>query len=1540
MSINFLQVRSLYDQILNKSAIITDAGNQADKSLIELFEDQVLETPDAVAIVFGHAHLTYLELNMRSNQLAHYLQKQGVVQDMPVPVLIERGLEMVIGILAILKAGGQYVPLDMDYPSERITFILGDISASLIVSSTAGRARLVDLLGLPLIEVDGDRQMISEENAGNPEHKSLVWDHVFITGITIPFGRTERKKTEHRNVVSLFRNERQLFDFTKSDTWVMFHSFCLDVSVWEMFGALLSGGKLIIASATTVRDQKLFVKLLKEEKVTILTQTPSSYYNIAGQDYISRGAGLFVRYIIVAGEILDRGMLQQWRVKYPLMKLINMYEITEPAVPASAEEAGNEEFTGEDYTEEEIEEDRIRNNSGNIGISTSTLGFQYADYTIWQRSYLQDELPENMLVYWKEKLKGVLQLELPADFIRPAIQSSRCEILNFKIDKELTASLQFLSQRQGATLYMTLLSVFKVLLYRYTGQEDICVGTLTAARKQLETSGENIFFSNTLALRTNVSGYSSFIELLDEVKNTAMEAYSHHEISFDKVVNALLKTCDQSRHPLFQAMFVLQNTPEIPELRLGDLYLSEEIREHSAARSDISFILTESTDGLHGRLEFSNDLFARDTIDRMAGHYLNLLRSVTESPESRISVLNMMDGAEKALLNGFNLTDADFPGDKGVVELFEEQVLETPDAIAVVFENEYLSYHELNARSNQLAHYLQKQGVVPEMLVPVCTKRGLQMIIGILGILKAGGAYVPVDPEYPSERITYMLGDISAALVVSNKASRVNLDGMLPVPVIELDGDWELIGKESIENPGIKASPSDLAYVIYTSGSTGRPKGVMIEHGSVVSLIKGADYINIQKEDVLLVTGSPSFDITTFEYWSMLLNGGRLILCSLDDLLNTQVLKDNINRHKVSVMLFTSSWFNQLVDTDIDIFSGLKTLFAGGEKLSERHVKMVREKYPQLRLINGYGPTENTTLSSTYRIKDVRIPIPIGRPLSNRKVYILNDFAQLCPVGISGEIYVSGTGIARGYLNNAELTAEKFVNDPFSQKPGARMYRTGDLGKWLPDGNIDYLGRKDDQVKIRGYRIELGEIESELNESGLVSQSVVLARQDSRGQKRLVGYVVPTGKHDKGILQDYLKSRLPAYMVPGIWVELDAMPLTTNGKVDKKALPEPVQNETTSGYAGPGNEAEAAMGEIWQELLGIEQIGIHDNFFELGGHSLLAIRIVSAIRKKMGAELSIMDLFAHPEIAGLVSQIQSRERPAEMLIPIRSTGDKIPLYIICGVGGTAFKFIEFVKLLNQGHPVYGLQQPIERNFTGEFPDTVEGIAGMFIKEIVKQNPEGPYALSGHCFGGSVAFEMAIQLKQLGKKVALLSLFDSYTPDSGDTIIHPVVKFLRISESMIRLWVRIRFKLGFETFLLLNHPREFFQYKISTVKLKMGLEDILSVDTSLNWFNETSRVYEAAFSKYKMKNYDGDMQVFYARDNYAFFDKEKNIAYKNVVRSDASKNTWARYAGSVNMYQVNGGHSTMFDSQYSSEFASILNGHLESADTVKIALKKL
>ncbi|SKA37911.1 non-ribosomal peptide synthase domain TIGR01720/amino acid adenylation domain-containing protein [Chitinophaga eiseniae] len=1025
------------------------------------------------------------------------------------------------------------------------------------------------------------------------------------------------------------------------------------------------------------------------------------------------------------------------------------------------------------------------------------LELQYADYAIWQREHLSGEVLAGQLGYWEQKLSGVAALQLPLDHPRTALQSNRGATTTFILDRELSDQLHVLAKQEGATIFMTLLAAFQVLLYRYSGQEDICVGSPVAGRTRQELEGLIGFFINTLSLRADLSGNPSFTSLLQQVKQTTLDAYAHQEVPFEKIVDVVAKDRDLSRNPIFQVALVLQNLPDVPELELGDLVMTEEGGEHTTAKLDLTVLFREGPEGLGASVEYCADLFDADTIERMMSQFKQLLQAIVDAPGTPVGMLPLLTAAdEKMLLEDFNHTAVPYPADKTIVQLFTEQARQRPNETAVLFRDQVLTYRQLDEWSDRLAIYLRSQGVKEEMRVPVCIPRSLEMMAAILAILKAGGAYVPLDPDYPAERLAFMLSESNSHITVTVHTYAAILakerPDMLHLCVDELYDSLPAYTGAVIPDT-LKAG--SLAYVMYTSGSTGRPKGVLVTHRNVTSLVKEPNYVSLRPTDAILSAGSLSFDATTFEYWGALLNGGRLVLSPENSLLDTEVLKQELYEKQVTVLFITTGWFNQLVDTDVSVFAHLQAILTGGEKMSEKHVIRFRDAYPDIKISNIYGPTENTTFSLSYPIHErgLTVNTPIGIPLNNRTAYILDAALQLVPVGVAGELYVGGDGVARGYLNRDELTAERFIPHPYGKTPGDRLYKTGDMARWRADGTVEYLGRRDDQVKVRGFRIELGEVESVLLQHPQVSQTVVIAKAGENGSKRLLGYIVPKGGLEREQLATWLKERLPDYMVPSYLVQLEKLPMTANGKIDKKALPDPdTMTQPGGGYVAPATPTERALAAIWQDQLEIARIGVHDNYFEAGGNSLLAIHLIAVVRKELAGEIAISDIFDFPTIAALADVLDQRAMAKvntagqvkgyngnRHILPLNSGPQASPLFFLPGGNGICEGYTTLGAALEDTGALYGLQ--MMGIFEGEKPlDSVPAIATQNIVWMRSVQPTGPYRLIGHSLGGQIAFEMARQLEAQGDKVEALFVLDTHvapkrTVLDNDTLYHSLLE---------------------------------------------------------------------------------------------------------------------------------------------------------------------
>jgi amino acid adenylation domain-containing protein len=881
------------------------------------------------------------------------------------------------------------------------------------------------------------------------------------------------------------------------------------------------------------------------------------------------------------------------------------------------------------------------------------LKLQYGDYAYWQRQYLKGEILDKKVSYWKDKLVGVEPLQLPTDYPRPAVQRTNGDIVKFSISKELASQLQELSQAQGTTLFMTLQAAFKVLLHRYSNQEDICIGSAIADRQQQEIEGLIGFFVNTLALRNQVSDDMPFIDLLQQVRTTTLEAYEHQEVPFEKIVEVVMKERDMSRNPLFQVMLVWQNTAPVSELDLGEVQLIQEEIGLRRTKFDITFIVTETAFGLEGVVEYSTSLYKASTIHRMTGHLAELLSSIVKTPAQSIGTLSLLTVDERQRLTEFNSGASFSSGNKTFLQLFDEQVSKLPNNTALAFGQQQLSYKDLNERSNELASFLISKGLREEMLVPVCMNRSVDLVISLLAIMKAGGAYVPIDPDYPEERIAYMLQDTGAALVITNNIHHAKLHTASSRVIVNLDTEWPEI-RQYHQVPSVLISPFQLAYVIYTSGSTGKPKGVLIEQQGLVNLIDWhiREYAVTDKSRATAMAGV-GFDAFGWELWPYLSTGATVHIVSDELRLESRKLVEFFSATEITHSFVSTALLPDFISVSADHKTSLRYLLTGGDKLGAIDTSVLSYK-----VVNNYGPTEYTVVTTNYSLseKDRGRTPPIGRPIGNTTVLIVDRQKQPVPIGVVGELCVGGKGLARGYLNQPELTKEKFSmysfsNEQIFREPGImRMYSTGDLARWLEDGNIEYMGRKDDQVKIRGYRIELGEIESVLLQSGYITQALVIVKEDQSGDKQLAAYVVPNGNFNREDLLSYLRGRLPDYMVPQWWVPIQNFPLTANGKIDRKALPAiDFTLESGNEYTPPETEMEKSLVEIWKELLHLDRVSISDNFFRIGGHSLLARRMASHIERNLSVTVPIQMLFQFNTIRelGKYLELQINKQPRE-----------------------------------------------------------------------------------------------------------------------------------------------------------------------------------------------------------------------------------------------------------------------------------------------------
>ncbi|NET58107.1 MAG: amino acid adenylation domain-containing protein [Symploca sp. SIO2E6] len=1012
----------------------------------------------------------------------------------------------------------------------------------------------------------------------------------------------------------------------------------------------------------------------------------------------------------------------------------------------------------------------------------------YSNYVHWQAKMLAGAEGKQLEDYWHKQLSGDLPaLNLSTDRTRPPKQTYNGASHIFKLSKELTAKLRKLTKDEGVTLYTTLLAAFDVLLHRYTGQEDILVGSPMAGRNQTESAGLVGDFASPVVLRADLSGNPTFKALLSQVRTTVLEAIAHQDYPFPLIVERLQPNRDPSRSPIFQVLFVLQQfgtlkqfgdlvkllVPGETEVQVdwGELLLEPFAIGQMEGQFDLTVEMLEAPESLVASFKYNTDLFEAATIQRMAGHFETLLEAIVAHPEQPIAQLSLLTAAERQqMLVEWNDTQTEYPHDKCIHHIIEAQVEQTPDAVAVVFQDQQLTYRELDCRANQLAHHLRglfgkvkpSLGSAAEVLVGICVERSLEMVVGLLGILKAGGAYVPLDPAYPQDRLAYMLSDSQVPVLLTQKSLVAGLPEH-QAHLVCLDSDWELISQEPEQNPVFEVKPENLAYVIYTSGSTGKPKGVLVPHQGLCNLAQAQiSSFEVRSDSRVLQFASFSFDASISEVVMTLCCGARLYLEQKRALLPGPDLVELFRKHKISHVTLPPSALAVLPKEDLP---DLRGIVVAGEACSP---DLVKQWSQNRNFYNGYGPTEATVCATISKCKctDSDRPPPIGRPIANAQIYLLDRYLQPVPIGVPGELHIGGAGIVRGYLNRPKLTEEKFIPNPFSNQPGARLYKSGDLARYLPDGNIEFLGRIDHQVKIRGHRIEMGEIEAVLVQHPAVEDAIVITTEDTSGNKSLAAFCVSHQEQDlTSELRNSLKKKLPDYMVPSYLVMLEAFPLTPNGKVDRRALlqflAKSSQQRSGEPIIAPRDEFEIGLQNIWQKLLGKESISVKDNFFELGGHSLLGVSLFNDIEHQFDKKLPVSTLFEAPTIEQLADRLRPSEQAKtwDSLVPIKPNGSKPPLFLIHDANGETVLYLQLASSLAREQPVYALR-PHGNEECPMLHTRIKDMVAHYIDKIRSVQPEGPYMIGGLCSGGILSFEIAVQLQAQGQKVALVALMDS------------------------------------------------------------------------------------------------------------------------------------------------------------------------------------
>ncbi|NTX38935.1 amino acid adenylation domain-containing protein [Myxococcus sp. CA033] len=1010
-----------------------------------------------------------------------------------------------------------------------------------------------------------------------------------------------------------------------------------------------------------------------------------------------------------------------------------------------------------------------------VASSLAPLSIQYADFSSWQRHWLSGDTLSSQLSFWTRLLDGVPHvLSLPTDFPRPSLQSFEGSTHRFSLPLHLRDSLDALSRLHGATLFMALLSSFQLLLSRYSGQLDFLVGSPIANRTRPQLESLIGFFVNTLPLPARLSGNPSFLDVLLRTRDSCLGAYSHQELPFEKLVEELHVQRSLSHGPLVQVMFALQNAPA-GQLQLPGLVVDTLELHPRTSKFDLTLSLEETPHGLNGVFEFATALFTPATISRMADHLRGLMEQVVRTPHASIHSLELLSTDERRQwLVEWNDTGRPYPAHSSIVERFATQAALRPDAIAVQHGSDSLSYGELDMRSTRLARILRAQGVDrARPQVGVCLPRSPELIVTLLAILKAGGAYVPLDPDYPSERLDFMARDSQVQRIVTQTSLSVRvphgdieplcIDALPPVSDDELPRLTHDMG------------PDDLAYVTYTSGSTGRPKGVCIPHRAVLRLVLDSDYVQLGHDDRVAQAATVAFDASTFEIWGALLNGSSLVILDKDDVIDPSILSRRLLDERISALFLTTALFNLVSRSEPSAFSRLRFLLFGGENADTSCVNRVLSLGPPQRLLHVYGPTENTTFSSWHPVLlHHELSVPIGRPIANSTAYVLDVHLRPVPTGVTGELFVGGDGLAWGYWDRADLTAERFIPHPFSSAPGARLYRTGDLVRLRHDGALDFIGRRDNQVKLRGFRIELGEVESALRSHPDVRDAIVLVREDTPGDRRLVGYVATELELTSTVLRTFLQGTLPSHMVPSDFVVLPSLPLTANGKVDHRALPRPsAAGDDSNARVAPRTPLEEDIASLWAQVLGRESISVTASFFDLGGHSLLAAQLVAKLSERFGFKVPLQVLFQSPTVAALASWVQDKLTPGELdtapalpdgiVLLQRGRDDLPPLLCMHPIGGTVFCYQDLVRALGPERSVYGFQAP---GVNGECEplQTIEQLASVHLNALLQLRPRPPYYLVGLSMGGTIVYDMAQTLRRLGVPPSLLVFLD--TPGPG------------------------------------------------------------------------------------------------------------------------------------------------------------------------------
>ena len=1166
--------------------------------------------------------------------------------------------------------------------------------------------------------------------------------------------------------------------------------------------------------------------------------------------------------------------------------------------------------------------------------SLPELPIQFADFACWHRNLMEGNALRDQLDYWKKELAGAQSvLELPSDKPRPAIQSFRGASECVQLPKSVLEPLKSLGRKEQATLFMTLLASFMALLHRYTGQEDLLVGTPISLRTLGETENLIGYFLNTLPIRAQFKDGLSFRSLLHQVRERALGAYAHPDLPFNQLVAELSPERDLSRTPLFQVLFILHDPDGVSEV--SNVSGRKQL-DTGTSKFDLTFDLSETSSGLDVSIEYSTDLFDRSTIQRICRHFGNLLQAIGSNPDTSIAKLALLSEEERRdTLYTWNDTAFEYPKDVPLAQLVEQQVARTPNATAVVHGDQQLTFTQLNARANQLAHELRKLGAAPDRLVGVFVERSTDLVVALLAIVKTGAAYLPLDPLFPADRLGYMLEDSGAPLLVTQQSLQKEMPPYAGSVLVLEDKAWQTNPDHDIE---VAVGSDNLAYLLYTSGSTGKPKGVQIPRVALTNFLWSMRAsLELNENDRLLAVTTISFDIAGLEIWLPLLVGAQLVVASREQATDGTALRTLFEKHGITFMQATPVTWRLLFESGWNGKHDMQAVCGGEAMPPEIAVQLA----PAVkRLWNLYGPTETTIWSTEFIVSDGRQPILIGRPIANTQCYILDAQLEPVPVGVTGELYIGGDGLAVGYLHRPELTSEKFVDDPF-REGNTKMYRTGDLARYKADGNIECLGRVDHQVKIRGYRIELGEIEAVLKGLPEIKQAVVIVREDTPGDKRLVAYYTAESAEGASIgaeqFRANLSSSLPEYMIPVAYVRMEVMPLTPNGKMDRKALPAPETDAfSTRAYEPPLGEVETKLAGVWAEVLKLDRVGRNDNFFDLGGHSLLAVQLMLKLQEIIpGEALPLRAVLEAPTVERFAAWLVHRgENTAQIVVRMRTgSSARLPFFCVHGAGGNVLSLRALCMALPADLPVYVLQA---KGLDGSKPlESVEESARFYVDEIRKVQPHGPYQLAGMSYGSLVAFEMARVFEQAGEPVGSLFLIDCMNPGFAKYIPKMELAWRFVTFSFTRFGWHSRRMLSLKPGEWLDYVRGPFtalsKYLKSLAAGEANLENKgLRVD--VDWekiqsvkgtqlgeiLERVGRASRLAGAKFVPGHYNGSAVVVRSSEQWPTPYHDDFLGWKPVVH------------GGIEQLEVSGDHESMFEDPDVKEVADCIDERLRKA----------